>query len=87
LTVSACIGGGGPGNETSDGDPATCAEMCTRIRGAGFNGCDKAEALDQTTCVGECEQHLADGEANQEQLDCAASALTCDAWRACGDLL
>lgn len=72
---------------SNQGGKATCAQMCTKIRGAGFRGCDHEDAEEQDRCVEECQEHLDDGEANQEQLECAVKALNCDAWKECGDLL
>ena len=38
-------------------------------------------------CVVECEAHQAQGEFDQNGLECAVKAGTCEAWRLCGDFL
>lgn len=70
-----------------------CSRMCQHLLAAPLSGCGKSDAADQDGCTDECYAHVTpdpvDGEieATEAELDCAITAQTCEAWKACGDLL
>lgn len=84
IGIVACgdMGGGGPDAGKA---PATCESMCTHLLSEILDGCMKTDSQDE--CVKECTEHQAEGEFDQDGLECAAKAGTCEAWRLCGDIL
>jgi hypothetical protein len=70
-----------------------CGTMCERLIAPPLSGCGKSDGTDVATCKSECHDHVvpkgADQppEADEDDLDCAIAATTCDQWQACGDFL